>query len=144
MHNFTLFYCKELLQKMQISIFEKYIPLHELQRNKAGQSILVLCTVPSSRTERHPGRLGSPRDPPKGAPPVPAPLPSFPPIPVSHTCHGNSHAPATKGRVTKSSGLPTQDSLTREKPRCPLCATGEHVIYATEGSAQAVILQRSL
>lgn len=26
MHNFTSFYYKELLQKMQISIFEKYIP----------------------------------------------------------------------------------------------------------------------
>lgn len=84
MHNFTLFYCKELLQKMQISIFEKYIPLHGLQRNKAGQSILVLCTVPSSRNEHHPGRLGSSCDPPKGAPPVPAPLPPFPPPGVTH------------------------------------------------------------
>lgn len=26
MHNFTSFYYKELLQKMQVSIFEKYIP----------------------------------------------------------------------------------------------------------------------
>lgn len=37
MHNFTSFYCKELLQKMQISIFEKYIPLHGLQRNNADK-----------------------------------------------------------------------------------------------------------
>lgn len=37
MHNFTSFYYKELLQKMQISIFEKYIPLHGLQRNNADK-----------------------------------------------------------------------------------------------------------
>lgn len=34
MHNFTSFYYKELLQKMQISVFEKYIPLHGLQKKK--------------------------------------------------------------------------------------------------------------
>lgn len=37
MHDFTSFYYKELLQKMQMSIFEKYIPLHGLQRNNADK-----------------------------------------------------------------------------------------------------------
>lgn len=37
MHNFISFYYKELLQKMQISTFEKYIPLHGLQRNNADK-----------------------------------------------------------------------------------------------------------
>lgn len=37
MHNFTSFYYKELLQKMQISVFEKYIPLHRLQRNNSDK-----------------------------------------------------------------------------------------------------------
>lgn len=92
-HNFTSFYCKELLKKMQISIFEKYIPLHGLQRNNADQSVLVPHMIPPSRTAHRPGRLRSPSDPPARAPSVPAPLP---PCPRSHTA-------APKGQATKSS-----------------------------------------
>lgn len=51
MHNFTLFYYKELLQKMQISVSEKYIPLHGLQANiaiKAPWSFKVHLHTPST------------------------------------------------------------------------------------------------
>jgi hypothetical protein len=35
--HFTSFYYKELLQKMQVSVFEKYIPLHGLKRNNVDK-----------------------------------------------------------------------------------------------------------
>lgn len=69
MHNFTSFYYKELLQKMQISIFEKYIPLHGIQRNNADKRHGPV-TMPLSHTEHHPKRLQSQGDQPRCVPAV--------------------------------------------------------------------------
>lgn len=55
MHNFTSFYYKELLQKMQISIFEKYIPYTD-----SKETMLISAwsdMMPSPHTEQHPNGL---------------------------------------------------------------------------------------
>lgn len=54
MHNFTSFYYKGLLQKMQISVFEKYIPLHGLQRKSAAKRRgPIRCHRPTLSTTPH-------------------------------------------------------------------------------------------